>query len=144
MVPQPHLLEICFASIQEFAPHRDEIRRIFFEDLGERRGMRFFVALNEAVNNALIHGMAGAPDEKVRLLIRDKGDRVCAHVKTFGGKFSHDMRADRTVFDDRTSESGRGVQIILHVVDGCDLRESGGLVSMFMKKQEDEHGDAGE
>lgn len=94
-------------------------------------------ALNEAVNNALIHGK-GASDEKVRLSIRDGGDRISAHVKSCGGNFRHDMIADGSVFDDKTRESGRGVQIILHVVDGCKLTKSGGLVSMFMRKGGDE------
>ncbi len=134
MVPQAELMELDFASVQEFAPHRDEIRRLFSQNLGESRGMQFFVALNEAVNNALIHGMAGAPDEKVRLTIRDKGDRICARVKCGGGGFFHDMKADGAVFEDRMSESGRGVQIILHIVDECNLQESGSLVSMYMKK----------
>ncbi|NLK19398.1 MAG: ATP-binding protein [Synergistaceae bacterium] len=137
MVPQAELLEILFESVQEFAPHREEIRRIFLKDLGENRGMRFFVALNEAVNNALIHGK-GASDEKVRLSIRDGGDRISAHVKSCGGNFRHDMIADGAVFDDKTKESGRGVQIILHVVDGCKLTKSGDLVSMFMRKGGDE------
>ena len=44
------------------------------------------------------------------------------------------MKADGAVFEDRMSESGRGVQIILHIVDGCNLQESGSLVSMYMKK----------
>ena len=50
------LLEIRFSTIEQFAPYRERILSVF-RNLGEREGMLFFVALNEAVNNALIHGV---------------------------------------------------------------------------------------
>lgn len=134
MNSETELLEIYFRSAHEFAPHREEIRRLFSEDLGDERGMRFFVALNEAVNNALIHGMAGCPEGKVRLSIRRGGERIWVHVKSSGGIFTHDMKANGSLFQENRGESGRGIQIILHLVDGCDLKESGGLISMFMEK----------
>ena len=41
MVPQAELMELDFASVQEFAPHRDEIRRLFSQNLGESRECSF-------------------------------------------------------------------------------------------------------
>lgn len=137
------LVEIRFSSIEQFAPHRDRILSVF-RDLGERRGMLFFLALNEAVNNALIHGGRADPDEGVELSVRDEGDKICAVVRNCGGCFSHDLKPDPGVFDDGLRESGRGVQIILHIVDWCRISESGRLVSLCMNKPGTISGDRGE
>lgn len=63
MVPQAELLEIFFESVQEFAPHREEIRRIFLKDLGENRGMRFFVALKSLLHNQLSSKLSTGEDK---------------------------------------------------------------------------------
>ena len=133
MVEGGNLVEIRFSSIEQFAPHRERILSIF-QGLGERQGMLFFVALNEAVNNALIHGGRTGREEAVELSVRDEGGRICAAVRSCGGCFSHDMKPDTGVFDDGLRESGRGVQIILHIADECSIGESGRLVSLCMNK----------
>lgn len=136
------MVEIRFNSIEQFAPHRERILSVF-RSLGERQGMLFFVALNEAVNNALIHGGRGNREEAVELSVRDEGDRICAAIRSCGGSFSHDMKTDPGVFDDGLRESGRGVQIILHIADQCSITESGRLVSLCMNKPGAVKGDRG-
>ena len=127
------LVEIRFRSIEQFAPHRERILSVF-RDLGERQGLLFFVAINEAVNNALIHGGPGSREETVELSVRDEGDRICASIRSCGGGFFHDMKPDPGVFDDGLRESGRGVQIILHIADRCSITESGRVVGLCMNK----------
>ncbi len=127
------LLEIRFSTIEQFAPYRERILSVF-RNLGEREGMLFFVALNEAVNNALIHGGTVAEGRAVELSVRDEGPRICAAIRNCGGCFSHDMKPDPEVFDNVFRESGRGVQIILHIADECSIGESGRLVSLCMNK----------
>ena len=127
------LVEIRFSSIEQFAPHRERILSVF-RDLGGRQGMLFFLALNEAVNNALIHGGRTGPEDEVELSVRDEGSRICAAVRSRSGGFSHDTKPDPGIFDDVLRESGRGVQIFLHIADECSIGESGRLLSLFMNK----------
>jgi hypothetical protein len=54
------------------------------------------------------------------------------------------LKPDPGVFDDGLRESGRGVQIILHIVDWCRISESGRLVSLCMNKPGTISGDRGE
>ena len=127
------LIQIRFSSIEQFAPYRESIRSVF-RTLGEREATLFFVALNEAVNNALIPGSIGDSDEGVELSIRDGDDRLCAIIRSCGRGFCNDLKLDPDVFDDGFRESGRGVQIILHIADECAIGESGCVMSLSMNK----------
>lgn len=129
------LESIAFCTIEEFAPHRGRLLSLISSLCGPRRGMRLFVAVNEAVNNALFHGNREIPGAVVTLLAVDEGEILRVSVRSEGNGFEHDLRADPDVFSDFFRESGRGVQIILHVVDQVRIEESGSTVTLRMVKK---------
>ncbi len=128
-------MSLRFSTVDEFAPFRESLLSLARSHCGLRRGMCFFVALNEAVNNALLHGKSEASEPSVELLAVDEEDALCIGVRSGGQGFSHDLKADPEVFADSSKESGRGIQIIIHVVDEVSIEESGSLVTLRMKKE---------
>ena len=131
--PPKTLFYFQFNSVRQFAPHRKAIKELI-APLGERDGGRFFVALNEGVNNALIHGYKNGPEDLVKLTIFDKGPKICAHIRCSGRGFTHDLKIDESLFDDWIRESGRGMQIILHMVDEVSIEDGGRVVKLCMRK----------
>ena len=70
------------------------------------------------------------------LVAVDEGASLRISVRSEGDGFEHDLRADPGVFSDFLRESGRGVQIILHVVDEVSIEESGSIVTLRMGKDD--------
>ena len=61
---------------------------------GSQRGMRLFVAVNEAVNNALFHANRDLPEACVELVVVDEDESLRISVRSEGDGFEHDLRAD--------------------------------------------------
>ena len=134
MSREENLVSIVFSTIEEFAPHRNNLLALMCSMCGSQRGMRLFVAVNEAVNNALFHANRDLPEACVELVVVDEDESLRISVRSEGDGFEHDLRADPGVFSDFLRESGRGVQIILHVVDEVSIEESGSTVTLRMGK----------
>lgn len=130
------LASIAFCTIEEFAPHRSRLLSLISAVCGPQKGMRLFVAVNEAVNNALFHANRELPGAGVQIVAVDEGESLRVSVRSEGNGFEHDLRTDPDVFSDFFRESGRGVQIILHVVDEVRIEESGSTVTLRMAKKE--------
>lgn len=136
MSREENLVSIAFSTIEEFAPHRNSLLTLMCTMCGSQRGLRLFVAVNEAVNNALFHANRGIPEACVDLVAVDEGESLRVSVRSEGNGFEHDLRADPGVFSDFSKESGRGVQIILHVVDEVGIEEAGSIVTLRMGKDD--------
>jgi serine/threonine-protein kinase RsbW len=136
MCREENLISIVFSTIEEFAPQRNGLLTLMCSMCGSQRGMRLFVAVNEAVNNALFHANRDLPEACVELVAVDEGASLRISVRSEGDGFEHDLRADPGVFSDFLRESGRGVQIILHVVDEVSIEESGSIVTLRMGKDD--------
>lgn len=130
------LVSIAFSTIEEFAPHRDSLLTLMCTLCGSQRGKRLFVAVNEAVNNALFHANKGLPEASVDLVAVDEGKSLRVSVRSEGYGFEHDLKADPGVFSDVSKESGRGMQIILHIVDEVSIEEAGSIVTLRMGKHD--------
>lgn len=130
------LSSITFSTVEELAPHRDWLLSLFRSHCGSVGGMRLFVAFNETANNAIFHANRCRPHSRVHVEILDEGDSVAISVRSDEGAFDHDLRLDPGVFSDFSKESGRGVQIVLHLVDEMRIEEAGRVVLLRMEKRD--------
>ena len=102
----------CFSTVEEFAELREAVRN----KLAEMRvtGVEpFFVAINEAVNNAIFHGNEQDKTKKVQLIITSLPGEVRVIIRDEGRGFAT-TKANK---EDDLQESGRGMEIIRHCVD---------------------------
>lgn len=102
----------CFSTVEEFSKLREAVR----EQLTEMRvtGIElFFVAINEAVNNAIFHGNGQDQTKKVQLTIKNLHGEVRVIIRDEGQGFV----PAKVNKEDGLRESGRGMEIIRHCVD---------------------------
>jgi len=118
-----------FSSVTEFSMLREIIKTELDEILGEDAS-RVFIALNEGVNNAIVHGNKGDNRKKVclkiekincdlHIVICDEGDGFCT--------------AERFEMQEVSSEHGRGFEIIQYCVDSYRYNERGNEITLIKK-----------
>lgn len=103
----------CFSTMEEFSRLREPIRR----ELGQHlvTGVEpLFVAVNEAVNNAIFHGNKQDNSKKVHLTITSSPSEVKVIIRDEGGGFKPVEQAKP---EENLRESGRGLEIIGYCVD---------------------------
>ena len=101
----------CFSTVEEFAKLRDNVRKKLTE-MQVVGADAFFVAINEAVNNAIFHGNAADKNKKVKVTITQLPGEVRVSVCDEGRGF-----AAAGQVQEELSEHGRGMEIIKHCVD---------------------------
>lgn len=125
--------EYRFGSLEAYAAIREEIidyiGTCFVSDCG-----LVLVVMNEAVNNALIHGTPQGGEVRVR--INKIGERwVVLRVRDGGPGFSyHDLCArlkEKEVSGDVLEEGGRGVYIMYQVADKLLYNRKGNEVMII-------------
>ena len=130
-------MRYVFSDLSEFAllraPIRDHLSRA-------APGMeaRLFVALNEAVNNALLHGHRRYQGE-VTLQILEEVIDDCRCVKIVvrdeGEGFDHSPLLRRGTLPDFLDCSGRGLWIIRSLVDQMRFNERGNELTLIQPTQ---------
>lgn len=101
-----------FSTVEEFAQIRETVRKKLAEMLVSGVDP-FFVAVNEAVNNAIFHGNKQDKSKRVRLTIASLPGEVRVIIRDEGGGFTPTKEKNKDVL----GESGRGIEIIEHCVD---------------------------
>ena len=102
-----------FSTVEEFSKLREPVRRRLSQLLSAG-GEPMFVAVNEAVNNAIFHGNKRDNSKKVHLSITGFPDEVQVTIQDEGdGLMSSVQEANADSF----RESGRGLEIIGLCVD---------------------------
>lgn len=125
-----------FSSLAEFASLRAKIFNEFRE-VPPQAASELFVALNEAVNNALFHGNGGDAGRSVLLRIARSATAVVVSVKDEGGGFDYRSRlaacrgkglpaAGRSL-----PETGRGLDIICGCVDRVEFNGPGNEIVLI-------------
>ncbi len=103
----------CFSTMEEFSRLRESVRQKLCQLLVN--GVEpLFVAINEAVNNAIFHGNKQDKTKKVHLTISSSPGEVKVIIRDEGGGYKPVEQA-RT--EDDLRESGRGLEIIKFCVD---------------------------
>lgn len=103
----------CFTTMEEFSRLRESVR----QELGQLldTGVELlFVAINEAVNNAIFHGNKQDTAKKVHLTITSSSDEIKVIIRDEGGGFAP---VEQVKTEDGLRESGRGLEIIGFCVD---------------------------
>jgi anti-sigma regulatory factor (Ser/Thr protein kinase) len=124
-----------FFSLAEFADKREIIRAILREYCQDQ-GNLLYVALNEAVNNAFIHGYQGCPSAPVQVCFYvDRNDLVIMVKHEGRGIQSVGHRKDRSEIS--WEEHGRGLDIIRACTDCFEYNAAG--TELIMRKQLGSH-----
>ncbi|HWR37984.1 MAG TPA: ATP-binding protein [Patescibacteria group bacterium] len=105
----------CFSTLTQFADLR-EVVRARLQLPSEADSELLFVAVNEAVNNALIHGNQEDYNKKVHLAIQRFPREIRVTVRDEGEGMPADAENLR---DNPLGDHGRGMQIIRSCVDNC-------------------------
>jgi serine/threonine-protein kinase RsbW len=111
-----------FSSLAEFGPLREEILA-YLRTLCPEAAERLFVALNEAVNNALLHGTKEDGGKTVTVTVTAEADAVTMTVRHDGRGF----RRRPAGCGGRTglAEGGRGLHIIMGCADSVSYDDTG-------------------
>lgn len=120
-------LQHSFSSLAEFAPLREDFRQQL-RALCPEAADRLFVALNEAVNNALFHGIREDGGKMVSVSVSKSGDAVEIIVRHNG----RGLKQRVTGCGGRTGleESGRGLHIIESCADSVSYNRAGNEMVM--------------
>lgn len=103
----------CFSTMKEFSELRESVRRKLGQLLDD--GVEpLFVAINEAVNNAILHGNKQDKTKKVYLTITSSPSEIKVIIRDEGGGFKP---AKQQETENNLRESGRGLEIIGFCVD---------------------------
>ncbi|TCL39198.1 serine/threonine-protein kinase RsbW [Anaerospora hongkongensis] len=112
----------CYAvsSLAEFSGVREQIRSITLK-LCPDRGDLLFVALNEAVNNALFHGNGGDSKKRVEIILSLENNQVSICIRDQGRGFDYRNRQAEEELD----EHGRGLAIMQYCADSIEFNKDG-------------------
>jgi serine/threonine-protein kinase RsbW len=99
------------------------------------RRVRFNVrtVLAEALTNAIVYGNGEDPVKVVRVRIEVLRDAVRIHVVDDGDGFDPDSLPDPTLTEHLWRETGRGLFVIRHLVDGVDFNAKGNAICLTLR-----------
>lgn len=89
--------------------------------------------LNEAVNNAIIHGNKLDPNKTVIINADVEHKRIIWTITDEGPGFDYNNLPDPTAPDRLEELTGRGVFILKHLADQCIFNASGNEVELHFK-----------
>ncbi len=93
------------------------------------------IAGTEAVNNAILHGNRSQPELQVLIRIECRGDELRMEISDQGGGFDDRKNPDPTTPEHFMEDSGRGLLIIRHFMDGLHFeKHSEGQTAILTKK----------
>lgn len=120
----------CFSTMEQFSNIREQVRQELKEFYAAEAEI-MFVAINEAVNNAIFHGNNGDGSKKVQLEITNLPDEIKVTVRDEGHGY---IPIPKTITDDELQESGRGLDIIGFCVDNYYFNEQPSEIVLIKKK----------
>ncbi|WP_342646553.1 ATP-binding protein [Mucilaginibacter sp. CSA2-8R] len=89
--------------------------------------------LNEAANNAIVHGNKLDPDKKVIVNADVDTKRAVWTITDEGEGFDYNHLPDPTAEENLEKPTGRGVFILKHLADQCIFNSSGNEVELHFK-----------
>lgn len=117
-----------FSSPMEFAVNR-ELIRAEIQQLGSGKAELLYVALNEAVNNAFMHGYGGAANATVEVMIYTEKGQIVIKVRHKGqGLQTVCQTLDSS--EPSLEEHGRGLSIIRGCTDFVEYSGDGREIIM--------------
>ena len=122
------MVTYTFSSLKEFAQLREEMKTYIMQACPQYANL-LFVALNEAVNNAIFHGyeqQAGQPTP-VEVILRQNGNEFFMIVRHYGTGF---IRKNVEKSEDNLLDHGRGIEIIKMCTDDFCYNQGGNEIVM--------------
>jgi serine/threonine-protein kinase RsbW len=89
--------------------------------------------LNEALNNAIVHGNKLDPDKKVIVNADVDNKRAIWTITDEGEGFDYNHLPDPTAEENLEKPTGRGVFILKHLADQCIFNSNGNEVELHFK-----------
>lgn len=119
----------CFSTMEQFAKLRESMRREL-KQLLDTEAEPMFVAINEAVNNAIFHGNGSDSSKKVCLAITSLPGKIKVSIRDEGQGFKLVSRSSTV---DNLREHGRGLEIIGFCVDDYYFNEQPSEIVLIKK-----------
>jgi serine/threonine-protein kinase RsbW len=131
MDPNPHEL-VLESSMESIEVVESLIFKVKEEhSISEDSYNGIWIAINEAVTNAIKHGNKFDPTKKVSLTINKKEGRyICFTVKDEGSGFDHTALPDPTCPECIEEPNGRGVFLINSLADTVQFSKNGTILEM--------------
>jgi len=89
------------------------------------------LCIEEAVRNAIVHGNKSDKRRYVKISYWAQDDKLNIVVEDEGGGFDYKNLPDPTIEGNMLKNSGRGVHIILKLMDSVEFNESGSRIWMI-------------
>ncbi len=93
-----------------------------------------YIAITEAVNNAIIHGNQHNTSKKVMIDFLLEGEQLKFTVKDEGCGFNPDLLEDPTLPENISKPRGRGVFIMKHLSSHLNILKNGCVVELIFDK----------
>ncbi len=133
----------CFRDNSGYTYYREGLGELLRDWLPEEHTL-VEIAVNEAINNAIIHGCKSASDPQVVVRMQRHPDGgIVVRIKDSGSGFQPGLDADVAAVAAEAKEeansgtdlkeSGRGLLIMRHVFDEIRFNESGNEVVLAKK-----------
>ena len=122
-----------FNTLEAFAPLREELLALL-NRLFPGEGMLLFVAVNEAVNNALFHGRRNGVLHLVTLIVEWTDADVLVVVRDQGPGFPQSPKEFLLHEALALKESGRGLHIMAHCADEVTFSAAGNEVTLRTRR----------
>jgi len=91
------------------------------------------LCIEEAVRNAMVHGNKSKKDLPVKISYSLNGDELEISIEDAGEGFDYKNLPDPTKEENITKGSGRGVFLILHLMDKVTFNDKGNIITMVKK-----------
>lgn len=136
-------LQFSFKGFDDYKLIRSKVNH-FLKDLLHDRSIFIQIAINEAVNNAILHGNKNCPNKQVQIALKTKDDQLIIKIKDSGNGFEGNKKVD---FLEKNyekhgilKESGRGLLIIRQVVDELKYNEKGNEMILVVNMDQSREG----
>ncbi len=113
------LLEIVLSKLQDEGMIKDSDEKI-----------RAMSALDEAIVNAIFHGNKKDPSKNIHIRLYTDNNRWGVCIEDEGDGFDYKKALKRKADDDKLSEHGRGIIIIMKQMDSVEYFDNGNKLFM--------------
>lgn len=135
------MIEICIRDVETIKYTRDMIHKILKDGMGMEDYL-YEMAINEALNNSVLHGYENQGQRKIFISLTKLSDkRVSVRIKHYGKGFPGNnilKREEKKVHnippEELFLESGRGLKIMIEGADFVCYNETGNEVILVKRK----------
>jgi len=137
------MIKICIKDVDTIKYTRDMISKILKDGMGMEDYL-YEMAINEALNNSVLHGYENKGQRKIFISLTKLSDqRVSVRIKHYGKGFPGnktlrraELKAHNVPEEELFLESGRGLRIMLEGADHVCYNKKGDEVLLIKRKQE--------